>query len=323
MKEISKKSAKETHNSLKKLWDKSISYHKKYMNPITNLFDMKYLELRNCPVCEKNDYRHLFVKEGGVYVRCDQCNMVYLNPVFNDHALSDFYTNNHPMQAEIVENDSDFYTRIYSEGFSLTKIHLKNNSNILDIGCSSGIFLDIVKKKGFNNTYGIELNKAEAKFAEKKGHKIYQDHIENISFDKEFDLITLWDVFEHIKNGKIYLEKIRSLLSRNGLIFIQVPSSASLAARIMQAKCNMYDGLEHVNLYNPDNIKILAEKSGFKIIELKTVISELSVLSNYLNYKDPYMGDSPFADNLFSIISEKEIHKNLLGYKMQVVLKAN
>ena len=123
------KSAKEIHESREKMWDSSIAYHKKYINSTTGLFDEKYLERRVCPVCESNQQRFLFTKEGGQYVKCVVCEMVYLNPVFTDAALNDFYTNNHNVQAEIVENDSPFYNKIYGLGLKMALKHLRQKKS--------------------------------------------------------------------------------------------------------------------------------------------------------------------------------------------------
>ena len=133
-------------------------------------------------------------------------------------------------------------------------------------------------------------------------------------------MITLWDVFEHLKDGHTYLKEFGNHLEAGGIILLQVPNGYALAAQMLQEKCNMFDGLEHVNLYNPRNIAVLAEQCGFKVAAIQSVISEVKVMAKYLNYEDPYSGESKPA-NLTQMLNEETILKDLLGYKIQVALK--
>ncbi|MCK5349055.1 MAG: class I SAM-dependent methyltransferase, partial [Desulfobacula sp.] len=264
---------KELHDQRSKLWKASIASHEKYINPRDGLFKDEFLEERKCPVCDKTEYLSIFTKEGGQYVKCSNCSMVFLNPVFTDEALTDYYKNNHSVQSELVEDGDPFYENLYQLG--LDTIETKNlQGSILDLGCSSGTFLDLAKNRNWE-TNGIELNVQEFNMAQKKNHHVYNDLLENIKFEKKFDAITLWDVFEHIKNGGFYLNMMKDLLAKSGVIFMQIPSSDSLAAKVLQEKCNMFDGLEHVNLYGVSTIKWLAERCGLDVLDIKTVISEI------------------------------------------------
>ena len=311
------KKTKTLHQQRKKLWDASMANHEKYIDRETGLFKQEFVEKRGCPVCGAEEYLEIFNKEGGTYVKCPTCQMVYLNPVLKDEFLNEYYTNNHDVQAEIVESDNDFYRKIYTLGLDQIA---KNTpaGKILDMGCSSGGFLDVAKEKGWE-TYGVELNAKEAQHASKK-HTVYNELIQNISFETKFDVITLWDVFEHLKNGKYYLDFLQKLLNPKGVIFLQIPSSDSLAAKILQEKCNMFDGLEHVNLYNRSTIEKIADSCGLEVLSMSSVISEIGVINNYLSYEDPYFGGSTNTREVPGLINEEEMHKTLQGYKLQVVL---
>lgn len=244
--------------------------------------------------------------------------MVYLNPVFRDEELQKYYEQNNTVQASAHESENDFYTQIYKQG--LTSIgKFVNQSSVLDIGCSSGLFLDIARKSEWQ-TCGIELNKAEYKIAHERGHTVWNCSIESLPPNVKFDVITMWDVFEHIKNGPTFLAAIGQKLNANGVVFLQVPNVASLAARILWDKCNMFDGIEHVSLYSPETIKFLADRTGFEILSMTTVIDELKVTKNYMAYQDPYFGNFVESDDL-GFLTHELVHKNLLGYKIQVILR--
>lgn len=311
---------KELHEKRMKMWDESIENHKKYINPTTGLFYDEYTRHRDCPVCKSTNELVIFNKEGGTYVKCKDCGMVYLNPVFTDEAIIEYYQANHTEQAEVVEFDTDsFYTNIYNGGLDDIQKFNPYLSNILDIGCSAGTFLDLAKKRNLS-TYGVELNKSEFEFVGKKGHHVYNELLETINFDTNFDCITMWDVFEHIIDGEFYLNHMKNLLNDKGIIFLQIPSSDSLAAKILREHCNMYDGLEHVNLYGVETIKRLAFSCGLEILSLNTVISEIGVINNYLNYENPYLGSTKNKEFIPNLINEDKLHETLQGYKLQVIL---
>ncbi|MCX6074648.1 MAG: class I SAM-dependent methyltransferase [Campylobacterales bacterium] len=309
---------KDIHQERLKMHLANVSDRQKYIDPESGAFFESLLEERVCPVCHENHEQFLFLKDGGSYVKCRQCDIIYLNPVFKDNDLENHYRNNHDCQSEIVSNDSDFYTALYTKGLRAVEAATPTG-NILDIGCSAGNFLDIALSSGWK-TFGVELNEKEAAYAAKKGHTIYNQLLDSVTFTEKMDAVSLWDVFEHLKDGRSYLEQIKALLSDTGVIFLQIPSADSLAAKMLREKCQMFDGIEHVNLYSYKAIEKLSHECGLSILHCETVISEIGVMNNYLHYDDPYLGGTTNLTSVASLIDEKALHAARMGYKMQIVL---
>jgi 2-polyprenyl-3-methyl-5-hydroxy-6-metoxy-1,4-benzoquinol methylase len=314
--------AKKLHSGRKNFVKATEIYHKLWCDSKGNI-KKKFLEKRKCPLCYKENYKFLFFKSGGKYVRCLKCNLVFLNPSFKDKYLEKYYKNMHTMQAHTVKKESDFYNMIYN--FGLTAINKfssnKKEKKILDIGCSSGYFLNIAKKNSWR-TYGVELNEKEIKEAI-KNHYVVNENFFNLKdrFNFKFDAITMWDVIEHIKDCNKLLQNLRKILNYGGIFFFQTPNVDSLAARILQEKCNVFDGFEHVNLFNERNILMLAKKNNFKVISIESVISEIPIINNYLNYENPYFGKNNEKNIIKNTITEKQLHDKFLGYKIQVIFK--
>jgi len=317
-KKIQQTDAKALHSNRRQMYKTGDDYRRSFIDSTTGLIAKDYVESRACPVCGSTDDHTIFIKNGGTYVKCKSCSMVYLNPVFRTEALKKYYENNSTVQAEAHISESDFYTSIYEKGLATIEKSVEPGA-LLDIGCSGGFFLDIARQRGWT-TYGIELNRAEYAIAKSKGHKVWNEPMEQVHSDQKYKVVTLWDVFEHIKSGGVYLQSVAKKLEENGLVFLQIPSATALAARILHEKCNMFDGVEHVNLYTPDSIRLLCNNAGFSILNLDSVIDELKVIKNYLSYEDPYFGD--FSEsNDFDFLTESLMHELKLGYKMQIVLK--
>lgn len=311
--------ARKLHERRRFMYEKSKKYNDRFIDKRTGLCKQYLLESRVCPVCSSCKERKLFIKGGGSYVTCLTCGMVYLNPVFTDKALEAFYSGNLATQATLSAQEINFGRMIYGKGLAAIS-RFKKNGTIMDVGCSSGLFLDLAKEQGWE-TIGVELNEAEAAIAQKK-HEVHVSSIQSLELDTKCDVVTMWDVLEHIKNGRATLKLLAErYLTPKGLVFLQIPNARALAVVMMQEKSRMFDGIEHVNLYDPHTIRLLAEKSGFEVVFLATVISEIPIMANYLDYQDPYFGEAKHDGKVAGLIDEKTIHKNFLGYKMQVVLR--
>jgi len=103
------KDARALHKNRKSSYDRIANYHKKYIDPKTGYWNNKYTTSRSCPVCNSDDSRLIFSKSGGNYHTCNQCTMVFTNPVFKDEALTEYYSYLDTGQGEIVDNESLFY----------------------------------------------------------------------------------------------------------------------------------------------------------------------------------------------------------------------
>lgn len=312
------------HEKRMSLWNASMENHRRYLDEATGRFADEFMERRNCPVCEAQESLELFQKSGGIYCRCPRCAMIFLNPVMRDDHLREYYRGNHDVQSQIVKDDGDFYSRLYNQGLDLAEsrigaAEIGRDRNILDIGCSAGGFLDIAARRGYRTT-GLELNAEEAASCRRNGHEVIEATLAELDPSRHFDLITLWDVFEHVKEGGQLLIKAREHLSGAGAIFIQSPTQDALAARILQEKCNMFDGLEHVNLYSHANLAEIAGRCGLRLADIRSVIPEAGVIANHLDYQHPYLGASDGeALRLAGLDADSILGRNM-GYKFQAVL---
>lgn len=89
------------------------------------------------------------------------------------------------------------------------------------------------------------------------------DEIKNYS--NRFDLITLWDVLEHILNPRYYLIDIVSALRSNGKLLIQTPNFGLLAEKFGSAFAH-YLVIEHINLFSRRGVIALIESAGLRLL---------------------------------------------------------
>jgi len=315
---IDTKDQLQLHQARQQQLSKSADYTQDFLSHIKPDTDYDH---SNCPTCGKAPTRPLFTKNNGQYCHCPSCNHIYLANPLKQVRLIEFYAGYPTSSLDWHQNENDFYGRIYNKGLDLIG-GPSSHGKLLDIGCSSGYFLKIASERGYD-TYGLEPNKLEAAYAADLGLNILGRTIDDLPIQLDFSVVTLWDVLEHIPEPISYLKHLRSHLSSSGLVFVQVPTSDSLAARVLRETCNMFDGIEHLTLFSAHSLDMAFEKSGYTLVGRQSVISESHALSNYLSYEqDPYLSTpkTPFSAQF---LSPDLIEKSGLGYKIQAVYKIN
>jgi 2-polyprenyl-3-methyl-5-hydroxy-6-metoxy-1,4-benzoquinol methylase len=298
-------------------YEEAEAYRRSFIDSSTGRIREELVEKRDCPVCASGHKETLFEKDGGTYHRCHSCHLIYLDPVLTDSCLAEYYRGNNEVQAESHEREDDFYRAIYNHGLDLVSRWCPGGK-LLDVGCSSGAFLELATSAGFD-AEGLELNASEAAIARSRGFCVHEAELRELPAEAKFDVICLWDVFEHIKDGKSFLAQARRFLQGSQIVFMQIPSADSLSARVMRERCNMFDGIEHVNLYSHENIQTCLDASGYEIVDTVDVIDDSGALTNYLNYEDPYEGS--FSRSGLEVFDPDFILTEGFGYKMQIVAR--
>ncbi|WP_282048735.1 class I SAM-dependent methyltransferase [Maribacter aquivivus] len=135
---------------------------------------------------------------------------------------------------------------------------------LLDIGCGTGEFLFNAKNKNWK-TVGVELNQNARKKATDKKLEIYKslDAINN----QKFDVITLWHVLEHLSDLDNQINKITSLLNKNGTLIIAVPNYKSYDAQYYKEFWAAYDTPRHLWHFSQNAIKTIFINKKIEVVE--------------------------------------------------------
>ncbi len=143
---------------------------------------------------------------------------------------------------------------------------LKNEQTggtILDIGCGYGWMLSTLNKKKWE-THGVEINRECFENAKKNTFKFY-DKLSKVK--KKFDYITMIHVIEHLKNPIYYLNKVKKLLKKNGVLIIETPDFDSAMARRYNLKFRLLHDPTHISLFSLESIIRLLRDKKFKILK--------------------------------------------------------
>lgn len=178
-----------------------------------------------CPACEETNITRIDYHDGTIAL-CRSCNLQWVENVDTRHA-------------QLAEDgmNASYYMNPLSHGpvtlyppfiafFSRVQEHFGNKAlRILDVGCGTGCFIEAAINRG-HDPVGVELNSAYAVRMDEKISKkiIFGVPVEEVDWANTaaFDMITFWDSFEHLPDPFFVLEKLRSLLSQNGMIYLRV-----------------------------------------------------------------------------------------------------
>jgi len=149
---------------------------------------------------------------------------------------------------------------------SLINTFAHNERTLLDVGAGTGDFLLLAKEKGWK-TYGVEPNSNAIKKAADKGVELNKDY--NAFEGKQFEVITLWHVLEHLPDLEAQIENILSLLKPNGTLLIAVPNFRSYDAKHYKKYWAAYDVPRHLWHFSKTAIRKLYEKYEWNVVRIK------------------------------------------------------
>lgn len=165
------------------------------------------------------------------------------------------------------------FRNIFQKRLSLLNRFLPKTGRVLDIGCSTGVFLDLFKDptsprlRGAQwETWGVEPS-SSAKCAEKKGHKIINECFEKSQLPKNyFDLAILNHTLEHMGNPLEVLQKVNTILKKDGLIYVDVPNYGGLSSKILGKRWPLLLPNEHKWQFTKRSLTRILRKTGFKVM---------------------------------------------------------
>src|SRR5688572_18853679 len=159
------------------------------------------LEHYPCAVCESTVYRKKYHVKGFHIVQCTACSFIYVNPRVKNEFLYTLYTSNYfnniLVGYENYELTAHLRIKTFQRWLRIIESFLRDKGAVLDIGCASGYFLELLKDKGWQ-VEGIELDQHMAKKLKEKQLPVFEQPFELYTSHKKFKLITLFDVLEHL-----------------------------------------------------------------------------------------------------------------------------
>ena len=271
-----------------------------------------------CQICQGTDIKdfirvidHNYSGDEFNLSECVNCGYRFTNPRPIKSTIGNYYKSenyiSHNSTKKGLINKVYHLVRNYQfkiKESSIEKTKISTGKKVLDVGCGTGNFVSYLNLHGWD-AEGVETDEKAREIAKVSNIKVHKNL--NVVGSNKYDVITMWHVLEHIYNLNDYMQKLRGLLKKDGLLVIAVPNSNSYDANIYKENWYAYDAPIHVSHFRKSNMKILAEKNNFKLTKTQRLFFDafyISMLSSKKSSKPIWLGF------LVGLISNTKAKKN-------------
>ena len=199
-------------------------------------------------------------------VKCRNCGLVYTNP--------------HRKASAILHNYEEVVDQLYLEEREGRVLTFRRNlrpleelmppdpgRRLLDVGCHIGVFLEIAQERGWE-VWGVEPSHWAAGEARSRGLRVIEGTLENAHLaGQSFDVITMWDVIEHLTDPLRELRESHRLLKKGGLICIHTMNIESPLARLMGSRWPWLMEM-HLYYFSPRTLGKMLRRAGFTVVKI-------------------------------------------------------
>jgi SAM-dependent methyltransferase len=221
-----------------------------------------------CPVCAAGTTDVLARIKGAPLRRCADCGHRFLEtatPSTNDVIYNDHYAGFR--EDPVFRREA---ARVVAEELLARR---KPPARLLDVGCGNGEFLTIAREAGFS-ALGVDVSPAAGELCHKRGLEVRIGDVRStdvVGQDERFDLITFWDVVEHLVEPVTFLARAHALLADGGYLLVKTPAtseaSVRVAARVPRVAGALLSAPSHVQYFERHGLNTLLRRAGFGEVE--------------------------------------------------------
>lgn len=275
---------------------------------------------RACPSCGSQTARPELEKDHLMLVRCLECQLVYVNPAFDEAHYQAVYSSEdyQGIMRGLGEKSHDYRVeRFGTERVAIMTRYLEPKAGrtprYLDVGCSTGFVVEAAVRAGWRAT-GIDLNPSAVAFGRARGLDLREVALEDSTFEPEsLDAVSLFDVLEHLLYPRATVEAAARLLTPGGMLFLYVPNYDSASRLLMGREAHFIWPTHHLNYYTPVTLSDLICRVG---LEVTFVSTEGLDIVDYLWYQREKAGADVaglegIADTLQFLVNAGAWGKNL------------
>jgi len=210
----------------------------------------------------------------GRHVKCRNCHQIYVNPIEKWSKINEDYAQRKSIDATIVRESRLRATKSQVE---LIKRY-KKGTTLLDVGCGEGFFLFNASKAGYT-TKGIELSQDAAAYAKREfSLDIEAGAFGDVQFPgNHFEVVTLWQVLEHIPHPLEILKEAHRILKPGGLIAASTPDIEGIPSMMLRRKWWNIRRI-HINQFSTKTLMDILQNAGFKNVSSVSYRESISLL---------------------------------------------
>jgi SAM-dependent methyltransferase len=225
-------------------------------------------------LCGAPDFRSVFEEFGIDIVRCRACGHVY-SMYAGDVHYDGFWGE------EVKEgSESKYWERARAPMYQdfLKRFVAGRAGRLLDMGCGLGYFVKAAAEYPGWDVHGCEISEAAVRYShETLGlANVRQARLEEAPWPLEsFDIVTMWDVLDHLSSPDPVLRRCHQLLKSDGICFIRTPNVSMHLPRAqikklmwgMRREIPYLQARDHFHHYSSESIRRLLARNGFSRVE--------------------------------------------------------
>lgn len=233
-----------------------------------------------CVLCGSFDAKLRFREEPFRVLDCRTCGLTYVTPRHAPDDLvervygPDYWLSTKPREHGYSDyrGDRALYKRTFERRWETIRELFEQPGRALDVGCAAGYFLEVLLENGWD-ALGVEPSPA---IAESARMRLGDEHVLATSLEHvqlpaaSFDLITLWDVLEHLPDPVGGLSCALRLLKPDGKLVLETQNIHSVLARVLGRRWHHFKHREHLAHFHPGTLKCALELAGLQLVDLGT-----------------------------------------------------
>jgi 2-polyprenyl-3-methyl-5-hydroxy-6-metoxy-1,4-benzoquinol methylase len=227
-----------------------------------------YVLMTVCPICKSSKTNQWKKADAFLLLQCISCGLIFVDrsSYEDDPKLQYIYDDTSPTQYYCASAEID--KKNFSKILDAIETHLRLGV-ILDVGASVGTFLNLARRRGWT-CFGVEPNKAAVQICEESGLQVVggffdENFAKNILEQRrQFDIIHMGDVLEHVFDPVAFLKTAYGLLRSGGYIAVVTPNIDHFLTRRYQIKPK-----EHLVYFNARSLRKALQLAGFSDIKIK------------------------------------------------------
>jgi 2-polyprenyl-3-methyl-5-hydroxy-6-metoxy-1,4-benzoquinol methylase len=242
----------------------------------------------SCHICGSSAPKEVTTGIAGVkssVLLCRSCTTEFLHPQPSWEEIKSLYSADYYKSWNMQNGERPVVAEMKKGTFRKNLKRLEtfvSSGKILDVGTATGFFLEVARDMGFD-PYGVEVSEFSGSIAAKKfgADHIHIGTLETAPFPPEtFSAMAMSDLLEHVTDPIGVLKCSHKLLAPNGVLMITTPDCSSLSHNLMGDRWTHYK-LEHLFYPSPNSMRLMAKKSGFRVLKCERAKKVMSLA--YLN----------------------------------------